>query len=217
MKWSEQAWEKMNPTFEKITNHPFIKELSDGSLPLEKFEFYIQQDAFYLADFGKILAGIGTKLEDPKHVEYFLSFANDTIKVEQILHATYLKNVSNSNNPNLSPSCLLYVGFLNKIYNLNAIEEVLAAVLPCFWIYKKIGDFILKHQTKENNPYQDWINTYAGEDFGIAVQKAIAICDLYADKATEETRLKMTNSFLMASKMEWLFWESAYTLEEWKI
>ncbi|QWX85732.1 thiaminase II [Cellulophaga sp. HaHaR_3_176] len=217
MKWSEHTWEKMSPTFKKITNHAFINELADGTLPLKKFEFYIQQDAFYLADFGKILAGIGTKLEDPKHVEHFLSFANDTIKVEQILHATYLKNIDDTTNAKLSPSCLLYVGFLNKTFNLNSIEEALAAVLPCFWIYKKVGDFILEHQTKENNPYQDWINTYAGEDFGIAVQKAIQICDLYAEKTTEETRIKMTNSFLLASKMEWLFWESAYTLEKWKI
>jgi thiaminase/transcriptional activator TenA len=217
MKWSEHTWSIITPTYTKITQHPFIEELSNGTLEKEKFEFYIQQDAYYLSDFGKVLAGIGTKLENPAHVEAFLSFATDTIKVEQILHSSYLKQFSLTKEISISPSCLLYVGFLNKNYNLSSIEEALATVLPCFWIYKKIGDYILKHQTKAENPYQDWIDTYAGEEFGIAVTKAIEICDYYASKSTDETRKKMTDAFLMASKMEWLFWDSAYNLEGWKI
>ncbi|MBU2995712.1 thiaminase II [Cellulophaga baltica] len=217
MKWSENTWNQMIPTYEKITKHPFIEELSNGSLPQEKFEYYIQQDAYYLADFGKVLAGIGTKLEKPAHVEAFLSFATNTIQVEQILHSSYLQQFNFNKDVPISPSCLLYVGFLNKIFNLSTIEETLAAVLPCFWIYKKVGDYILKIQTTSENPYQNWIATYAGEEFGIAVKNAIEICDYYADKSTTETRKKMTDAFLMASKMEWLFWDSAYNLESWKI
>tara|TARA_R110002050_G_scaffold16719_2_gene50599 strand:- start:67913 stop:68566 length:654 start_codon:yes stop_codon:yes gene_type:complete len=217
MKWSEQAWNNMIPTFDKIIAHPFILELSNGSLPHEKFEFYIQQDAYYLADFGKILAGISTKLEDPEHVHSFLSFASNTIIVEQILHRTYLEKLNLNQKREISPSCLLYTSFLSKILNLNSIEEIIAAVLPCFWIYKEVGDSILSRQSQDHNPYQNWINTYAGEEFGIAVQKAIEIGDYYAAKATDEMRHNMTNSFLLASKMEWLFWDSAYNLEQWKI
>ena len=37
MKWSETAWEKAGPVFEKIITHPFVLGLASGSLPEEKF------------------------------------------------------------------------------------------------------------------------------------------------------------------------------------
>ena len=92
-----------------------------------------------------------------------------------------------------------------------------AAVLPCFWIYKEVGDYILAHQTKENNPYQTWIDMYAGDEFAKSVERAIRICDELAEKCTEEQQNAMTEAFITCSKMEWMFWDSAYQLEQWKI
>lgn len=92
-----------------------------------------------------------------------------------------------------------------------------AAVLPCFTIYKEVGDYILKHQSKGENPYQDWIDTYGGEDFAKAVELAENIADELAAGASEESRAKMTEAYLMASKMEWMFWDSAYRMEAWPV
>jgi thiaminase/transcriptional activator TenA len=50
---------------------------------------------------------------------------------------------------------------------LAQVEVTMASVLPCFWIYKKVGDHIYQQQNKQNNPYQTWIDTYAGEEFGL--------------------------------------------------
>lgn len=217
MTWSDNAWKNIASIFTKITEHPFIIELMNGTLPKEKFEFYMRQDAYYLADFGRVLGGIGTKLKQPEHMEMFLNFATNTVKVEQILHEHYLKDMYTFKTAPMSPTCLSYVGFLHKHFNTGSIEVALAAVLPCFWIYKEVGDYIVARQTKEHNPYQDWINTYSGEDFALSVQQAIAICNTYALETTEEQRVKMTEAFVQASKLEWLFWDSAYLLEPWKI
>ena len=43
---------------------PFIEHLSDGTLPKEKFQFYMLQDAMYLADYGRALAALGAKASD---------------------------------------------------------------------------------------------------------------------------------------------------------
>lgn len=217
MKWSKEAWYATLPVYNNILEMPFISELMDGTLDNRKFVFYIQQDALYLAEYGKVLAGIASKLENSTHIESFLHFAGDTMSVEKELHKTFMDADDNINGLEASPSCLLYTSHLHKQLANKSIEVALATVLPCFWIYKKVGDHILKNQSKGKNPYQDWIDTYGGEDFNKAVLKAISICDEIADRCTNEQREEMTRAFVMCSKMEWMFWDSAYRMEKWPV
>ena len=49
----------------------------------------------------------------------------------------------------MQPVCHHYVHFLKSTAALDAVEIAMAAVLPCFWIYQKVGDYIYdnKRQT----------------------------------------------------------------------
>lgn len=217
MKWSEQAWQAISEIYTEILKLPFITELMNGSLAKDKFHFYIQQDAIYLADFGKVLAAIAYKSLNTNHTKAFLGFANDTISVEQALHESFLKEIESPFQSEASPSCLLYTSFMHKQFANASLEVAMASVLPCFWIYKEVGDYILANQVQSANPYQEWINTYGGEEYGKAVESAISICDELASHCTEEQRSNMTDAFKMCSKMEWMFWESAYRLEKWSV
>jgi thiaminase/transcriptional activator TenA len=92
-----------------------------------------------------------------------------------------------------------------------------ATVLPCFWVYKEVGDFILAGEKFSGNPYQSWIDTYGGEEYGQAVVKAIAIADDLAARATAEVRAQMTAAFELCTKMEWMFWDSGWKKEAWPV
>lgn len=215
MKWSEKAWTSIAPIYKEITELPFIKELMDGTLPYEKFSFYIQQDALYLAEYGRVLTGIASKLKETQHIASFIHFAGDSIAVENELHKSFVKEISSDIKP--SPSCLLYTSYLMSLLGSSPREVICAGVLPCFWIYNEIGKYILANQTTENNIYQNWINTYEGEEFTKSVLKAISICDELAENCTEQQQEAMTEAFIMCSKFEWMFWDSAYRMEQWKI
>lgn len=217
MKWSEKTWNAALPIYNEILKMPFIAELMNGTLNNEKFVFYIQQDALYLAEYGKVLAGIASRLNNAQHIDAFLHFAGDTMSVEKALHETFIQSYNTTDKLEASPICLLYTSYLHKQLASKPIEVALAAVLPCFWIYKEVGDYILENQNKSDNPYQSWIDTYGGEDFNRAVRQAIEICDQVADKCTSEQQEEMTKAFVMCSKMEWLFWDSAYRLEKWPV
>lgn len=217
MSWSKKTWERTQPIYNQIISHPFIKDLIDGTLDKEKFLFYIQQDAIYLAEYGKVLAGIASRLNVASQISAFLHFAGDTMSVENALHESFLKATDNMQPAEASPGCLLYTSYLQRQFAAFSIEIAVASVLPCFWIYKEVGDYILQHQTKESNPYQSWIDTYGGEEYAQAVEKAIAICDELADNSTAVQQEEMTKAFIMCSKMEWIFWNSAYKLEQWSI
>jgi thiaminase/transcriptional activator TenA len=216
MKWSEKTWEAITPVYKEIETLPFIAELMNGTLETEKFLFYIRQDAMYIADFGKVLTAIATKLTKSAHIEAFIGFAGESLAAESALHQIYSSEFDGSKPLTQSPSCLLYTSYLYR--QLSAPVEVMAAaVLPCFWIYKEIGDYILANQVKENNPYQAWIDMYSSEEFAQSVEKAIRICDELAEKCTDEQKQAMTDAFVACSKMEWMFWDSAYRLEQWSI
>ncbi len=215
MTWTEKAWKASESIYNKILELPFLHELMNGTLPEEKFYFYLNQDAIYLAEYGKILAGIASRLTNGDQRAAFLGFSNDTITVESALHAFYLKDAPKTKYSGPSPSCSLYTGFLSQKLLCYPVEVALAAILPCFWIYKKVGDYILEHQTKEQNRYQNWIDTYGGEEFGNAVKRALEICDSVAENTSLQE--EMTEAYLYATKMEWMFWDSAYRMEEWPV
>ena len=86
--------------------------------------------------------------------------------------------------------------------------------LPCFWIYQKVGHHIGRHSVKDN-PYQAWIETYTDEAYDEVVDRMIAMTEKAAAIASDETRLKMAEVFFDSARLEWMFWDAAYRMEEW--
>ena len=93
---------------------------------------------------------------------------------------------------------------------------LVAAILPCFWIYHDVGVRIAK-ETAAGNFYQPWIDTYADEAFASSVQEVIRITDAAAAAAGAAERQAMGRAFIRSTQYEWLFWDSAYRLEAWPI
>jgi len=217
MTFSEKAWERITPLYNKILDMPFNRELMEGTLEIEKFKFYMAQDAYYLGEFGKTLATLGGRLSDLSHVLAFTEFAGGAIVVERALHESYFKEFGIPDQVNPSPTCLLYTNYILNQAAYSNVEVGIAAVLPCFWIYKKVGDHIYANHHHHGHRYKKWIETYAGEEFAQSVKLAINITDSLAEKASPEAQEKMLEAFEMASKLEWMFWDSAYRMEKWVV
>ena len=212
MKWSEKAWKTSETIYKQTLQLPFLNELMNGTLPREKFLFYLEQDSLYLKEYGKILTVIASKLEKDDQREAFLRFSLDTIFVETTMHNSYL--AERKSKIFSTQTCMLYTGHLWQQLGSGTIETALAAVLPCFWVYYEVGKYIVANQSNRANPYQDWINTYEGGEFAESVRKAIAICDEAAANSSEKTQEAMTRAFVLSCKMEWMFWDSAWNLEQ---
>lgn len=218
MRWSNQAWTNIAPLYDHIIAMPFIQELKAGTLPLKKFQFYMQQDARYLEHFGRALAYIGSKSVENEQAIQFFDFGKNALIVEKALHETYFKQfkvVDAHEDSAIQPICHHYIHYLKSTAAFEPIEVAIAAVLPCFWIYKEVGDYIVA-KAQPNNPYQAWIDTYSGEDFAEGVKKAIAFADKMADNSTEEIRIQMWKAFEKASQLEYQFWDAAYHTIRWK-
>jgi thiaminase/transcriptional activator TenA len=106
---------------------------------------------------------------------------------------------------------------MHRQLSFRPLEIAMASLLPCFWIYKEVGDYILAKAKTEANPYQSWIDTYGGEEYASSVTLAVNLTDKLAQGVTESLKEEMTQSFVLTSKMEWMFWDSAYKLEKWPV
>lgn len=210
--WSSEAWSLALPVYEAILRHPFIQELAAGTLPEATFRRYIEQDRLYLNDYCRVLAHIATRLPNAADTDLFLRFARDGVAVEQALHSIYAPTGTETK----SSACLFYTSLLRaQSYEPVAVEA--AAVLPCFWIYREVGRHILSIAHLEGNPYADWIRTYADEAFSHSTDLAIDACNRLAANSTPEVRASMSRLFLEASRLEWLFWHSAYDNTPWPV
>ena len=214
MTFTKSLWDEIAGIYQAIIDHPFNRELETGTLPVEKFKFYIQQDALYLVDFSRALAIVGSKARLPGRILDFLEFAKNGLVVERALHEEYFQRFDVAPNVEQAPGCFAYTNYLVATASHRSFEEAVAALLPCFWIYREVGMHILGQSVLEN-PYRLWVDTYAGEEFAAAVRRAIDITDDVAEEATQEARQRMTEAFVLSSRLEWMFWDSAYRMEAW--
>ena len=72
-------------------------------------------------------------------------------------------------------------------------------------------------EKRASNAYQAWIDTYAGEEFHIAMRAIIETTNEAADTASATMRDRMHAAYTRATQLEWSFWDSAYRLETWPI
>src|SRR3954471_8110434 len=206
--FSRQAWERNARAYEAIRTMPFNSELAAGVLDRARFKHYITQDAHYLIGFGRALALAAAKAPQPDRIVQFAKAAEVAIVVERALHGSFFAQFGITpqlfaETP-LSPACHHYVSYLMATAYAESYEVVLGALLPCFWIYAEVGRDI-HASAAPSNPYQAWIDTYAGEEFHTAVRAVIAATDEAANGASKHLRQRMHTAFAQATQLEWAF------------
>jgi thiaminase/transcriptional activator TenA len=216
--FSEAAWQRTARLRQAIDALDFNTELAAGTLSRERFQGYIVQDALYLGQYSRVLAIAGARGPDAATLNAFGACALEAVAVEQALHERYLTafgvDPARLAEAEPSPDCLGYTSFLLATAYHDPWEVLIAALLPCFWIYWDVGTRIAQRAATDN-PYRAWIDTYADEGFGEAVRTVIGITDRAAAATTAAVQTRMMTAFIRSTQYEWLFWDGAYQRRIW--
>src|ERR1700744_3781676 len=216
--FSDRIWPRTTPLRDAIHALPFNRELAAGTLARETFQFYIVQDALYLDQYARALAIAGARGPDSATLRAFGHYAIEAIAVEQALHERYLREFGVDPETvamaEPSPDCLGYTSFLMATAYHEPWEVLVAALLPCFWLYWEVGKTIAKPAAAAN-PYRAWIDTYADDGFGEAVRTVIGITNRAAAGTTPAMQARMLTAFVRSTQYEWLFWGGAYQQRGW--
>ena len=218
MLFSEQLWQRNLDLYQQTLALPFNQELARGTLSREAFSHYVIQDAHYLLAYGRALAVCAAKAYEADDVMQFSEAAKIAIVVERSLHDSFMQEFDVSKQQfettPLTLACHHYTSFLTATAWSESYPVVLAALLPCFWIYAEVGKDIVNNSAP-NNPYQAWVDTYSGEEFHTAVNNVIQTIDRVAARCDADTLEKMHHAYTKAAELEWLFWDSAYHQRQW--
>ena len=217
MTFTDDLWKSTSTVYDHILRHPFMAELTDGSLARERFLFYMKQDALYLRDFSRALALTGSRLPDADAAQAFMGFAHGVFTVERQLHEAYFEEYQQSLDADAAPACFAYTQFLLAAATTESHRVAAAALLPCFWIYREVGNEIVRRAQHglANNPYARWIEMYSGEGYDESVTRAIAVVEALGQETQEPERIAMQKAFERSVRLEWMFWDSAYRMEQW--
>ena len=175
----------------------FIRGLADGTLPEHEFAYYLAQDAIYLNGYSRVLARAAAIAPTEAEQLFWARSAQQCLEVESELHRSWLSTRTTA--PTLGPVTKSYVDHLLAASVSGSYGVLVAAVLPCFWLYAEVGSTLhrefLAGGAPVAHPYADWLRTYADEDFAAATRQAIAYTDTAARRASEERAEAMVTGF----------------------
>ena len=185
--WTGDLWTVAEGTYGAILDHPFVEGLTSGTLEEASFAYYVVQDAHYLRDYARTLAIVGAKAPTHADTGLFATHAAETVEVELALHETLLPELGLDPavvaGTTVSPTTTGYTSYLLATAYGGSFAEGLAAVLPCYWIYARVGAALVEKGSPDPR-YQRWIDTYAGDAFAATVADVLAL----ADRGRDSTR-----------------------------
>jgi thiaminase/transcriptional activator TenA len=210
---TSEMWAASQPVYQQTLAHPFLKGLSDGSLPESRFQFYLQQDALYLRAFAQALSLLAAKAPREDWAITLNQHAAGAIQVERQLHETLLKNAPRVTK--MAPSNYAYTNHLLATAYQGTFAEGLAAVLPCYWIYWEVGKE-LKRRGSKHAAYQRWIDQYSGEEYGKVVRQVLDMMNAEGEASAPALRRRLVELFATSARYEYLFWDMAWKEEQWQ-
>lgn len=220
MTFCEEVRSECDALWQGSFDHPFVKGVADGTLPVEVFKFYVQQDSYYLSHFAKIQALGAVKAQDLRTTQRFAAHAEQTCTAEMSLHESFfgMLDITEEERGTFqpAPTAYQYVSHMYRAAHEGDLADILAALLPCYWLYYEIGERL--KDAKPNHPiYDKWIQTYGSEWFAELVQEQISRMNELAEVVSPERRQQLKEHFRKSSYYEWQFWEMAWTQQQWTI
>jgi len=222
MSFSTHLRQRARSIWNAQLTHPFVLALGNGTLPEQKFRYYILQDARFLGDLARVFSAAAFKAPDSDSALRFNKLAEDTIIVERSLHENYGKQwkmtAKQMSSVPMAPTTYAYTKHMLSVAVSGTAAEITVVALPCAWIYCVVGRHLLKKgPPPKKHPYRDWLMLYASPEFADVQQWMRKKVDQWAETAGTDEKKRMEEAFIISSRYEWMFWEMAWNEEKWPV
>jgi len=195
-----------------IDELPFIRGLADGSLPRAAFEEYLSQDAHYLREYARALAEAARLAPDASAQAFWAAGSRECLTGELARHERDLAGRPGTAATPVEPNAV-NLGYLDHLLASGArggYPELVAAVLPCYWIYDDLGRRLLAGEFgpepgSPEHPYAEWLAMYAEPSFAVSTRRAIELVTGVAAAAAPEVRERMHRAFRRSAEFELAF------------
>lgn len=215
MKLTERLYQAAKPIWEGYVSQPFVQELGEGTLSLERLRFYMIQDYRYLLQYTKVFAMGVVQAEEESLQRFFANLLHDTLNGEMQVHKSYMKRLGISEeeveNTPTAPANQAYTAYMLEEAKQGGVLEILVAVLSCAWSYQKIGEHHKNIPGALTHPfYGEWVQGYTSAEYCSGTQELLDFVDFYGAEISAEQETHLKEIFVNCSRYEADFWDMAY-------
>ena len=203
--------------WQAYTQHGFIKQLAKGTLAPSCYLHYLKQDFLFLKQYARAYALAIYKADSLAHMRTALTSVSALLATEINHHVNYCANWGltelDLEAEDEDFGTVAYTRYVMDAGMKGNIVDLYVALAPCSIGYAEIGrnliaDATTKHQA---NPFESWINLYAGHEFqqGVAqgteqIDRLLAEIDPQSQRGQDLIKI-----FSTATRMEIVFWQQA--------
>jgi thiaminase/transcriptional activator TenA len=209
------------PIWQTILDHPFLRELRDGTLPVDTFRFYLEQDWLYIQERIGEWALVAGRCQDSDVRRSLALLLDNVARLEpaafhlkhapalgiDLEHVTWEMNAAN----------WAYTTHQQSAAYGGTTAEGLAALLPCPLVYQFVGEHLMRGSLPDHPIYADWIAFYGSGLGDPRREKLLGLYDRLTTGADAKTLARCERNFLISSRYEWQFWDAAYRRETWPV
>lgn len=212
------SWkERLDDVWRRARTHAFLTELVESRLPKDNFLFYLHQDAWFLAEDAKVMALAASRapsLAVAARVSELIAAVNNA---EQNRHRVFAEALGRPlNTPALrpAPTAYAYVSHLRSVALDGHFPTIMAALLPCPWLYCDFGRHFAD-RTPADPIYRDWLEPYKDPAFAERVAFQRDLVDSLVGASAPDERLRAERAFETSLRYEERFWSMAMSQETW--
>ena len=147
VKLSQTLYARAEKIWPRYLSHPFVTQMADGTLPLEKFRYYMLQDYLYLRDYVKIFAAIIQKADDFEQIRFLSEELADTIGETFRTHIPYMKRLGITEDEIRSARTHIdnnaYTHYMLWEAQAGDVLTGLVTLLNCSWSYAYVAEKIV--------------------------------------------------------------------------
>ena len=196
------------------TRHQFVLLLASGDLLEAAFRRYLVQDYLFLLHFARAWGLAVYKSETLAEMRRAQALVAATLDVEIGLHIEYCRGWGLSEAAMAAaPEALETIAYTRFVLDRGLAGDRLdleVALAPCIVGYAEIAaERLADPLTRlDGNPYREWLEMYAGDEYrSLAQDAAAALDETFARRGGEGRFPALAQSFAAATRLEAAFWQ----------
>lgn len=204
----------------RYLTHPFVTQMADGTLPAEKFRYYMLQDYLYLKDYVKIFAAILQKADDFEQIRFLSGELASTIDETFRTHLPYMQRLGVTDDEirvrARTSTTVPTATICSARRRPGDVLTGLVTLLNCSWSYAYIAQEMVTRypDALQDERYGAWFAGYVSEEYRQTNQALIDRIDALGTGIDEQRAQRLCEIFEKCCLFDLRFWDMVYAMGE---
>lgn len=212
MTFMEEVLQAARPVWDRCLETPFLRELRDGTLAVERFRRYMIQDSIYLKHYARMFGWAVYHAVSLEEIRMFYRGMGFVTERESAVRLSWLAEWGLTDTDveemDILPENRAYIAFLETAALQEDTAYMLMTTLPCMLSYSYI--FRKTAAGCADSVYRDFIADYAEDAYAQECEDWTAFAQARCAGFSEERRRELQAVFEKGSLLELAFWKMAY-------